>query len=94
MAQLRKRLRLDLTDALTRDAELAPDFLKCARMTVFETETQADDLALALCEAVQHLCELLLQHREAGSIGRNHGCIVLDEVAELGILLLADGRLE
>ena len=94
MAQLRQRLALDLTDALARDAELAPHFLKGARMPILQPEAQADDLALALCQAVEHLAELLLEHAEAGCIGRDHRRVVLDEIAQLRILFLADGRLQ
>ena len=63
-------------------------------MAVLQAEAQADDLALALGQAVEHLRQLLLQHAERGGVGRHHGGVVLDEVAQLGVLLLADGRLE
>ena len=63
-------------------------------MPVLQAEAQADDLALALGQAVEHLRQLLLQHAERGGVGRHHGGVVLDEVAQLGVLLLADGRLE
>ena len=94
MPQLRKRLALDLADALAGDTELAAHLLQRARMTVLQAETEADNLALALGQALQHLGQLLLQHRERGGIGGHHGGIVLDEVAELGVLLLADGGLK
>ena len=35
-----------------------------------------------------------MEHAEAGSIGRHHGGVVLDEVAKLGILFLADRRFQ
>ena len=63
-------------------------------MAVFQAEAQADDLALAFGQAVEHLAELFLQHAEARGVGRNDRGVVLDEVAELGILFLADRRLE
>ena len=45
-------------------------------------------------KAVEHLRELLLQHREARRVRRHDRLAVLDEVAELAVLFLADRRLE
>ena len=63
-------------------------------MSVNETKAQLDNLALTIGKRIEHLGELLLQHREAGGIGRNDSLGVLDEVAQLGILFLADRGLE
>ena len=92
MAQFRERLALDLTDALTRDAEFATHLFERARMTVFKAETQRDDLALTLCQALERFRELLLEHGEAGCIGRNNRGIVFDEIAQLRVFLFADRR--
>ena len=94
MTKLRERFAFDLANTFAGNAEFASDFLKRARMTVFKAITQRDDLALALSQTIKHLGKLLLQHGERRGIGRNHGGIVLDEVAQLGILFLADGRFE
>lgn len=48
MPQLAKRLGLDLTDALSCNAELTTDFLKRTLTTVVEPESQSDNAALAL----------------------------------------------
>ena len=63
-------------------------------MTVNKAKAQLDNLALTIGKRIEHLGELLLQHGEAGGIGRNDGLGVLNEVAQLGILFLADGGLE
>ena len=63
-------------------------------MSVDKAKAQLDNLALTIGKRVEHLGELLLQHGEAGSIGRNDSLGVLDEVTQLGILFLADGGLE
>ena len=76
MPELRKRLALDLADPLARYAEFASDLLERARMAVLQTEAQAYDLALALCQTTEHLPKLLLQHREACRIGRHDGRLV------------------
>ena len=94
MAELGQGLGLDLADALARDAKLAADFLERAGMSVDKSKAQLNNLALTIGKRVEHLGELLLQHGEAGGIGRNDGLGVLDKVAQLGILFLADRSLE
>ena len=94
MAELGQGLGLDLADALARDAKLAADFLERAGMSVDKAKAQLDNLALTIGKRVEHLGELFLQHGEAGGIGRNDSLGVLDEVAQLRILFLADGGLE
>ena len=63
-------------------------------MSVDKAKAQLDNLALTIGKRVEHLGELLLQHGEAGGIGRNDSLGVLDKVAQLGILFLADRGLE
>ena len=63
-------------------------------MSVDKAKAQLDNLALTIGKRVEHLGELLLQHGEAGGIGRNDSLGVLDEVAQLGILFLADRGLQ
>src|SRR5215207_8272484 len=94
MPQLRHRLRLDLTDALAGDPERVADLVESLRLTVAEPEAHADHAGLALGERVQERLELTLQHREADRVGRNHGLGVLDEVTELAVAVLAEGRVQ
>ena len=70
MAQFRERFALDLTDALTRDAEFTTHFFERARMTVFKAKRSVMTLRSRL-PALERFRELLLEHGEAGCIGRN-----------------------
>ena len=90
MAQLGERLCLDLADSLTCDAELAAHFLERLRLTPVEAEPQSDDLLLALGQFSEHLTDRLGQHRPGGGVGGTVDCVVLDEVAEVRLVLLTD----
>src|SRR6185503_16403990 len=92
--QLRQRLALDLPDALARDPELAADLLEGAGVAVEESEPELDHLLLALGERVEDGLELLLQQDEARGVDGDDRVRVLDEVAEVRVLLLTDRRLE
>src|SRR5687768_10790246 len=94
VAQLRERLALDLADPLAGDAELAADLLEGPGVAVGEAEPELDDLLLPLAQRVQDRLELLLQEDERRRVDGDDGLGVLDEVAEVGVLLLADRRLE
>src|SRR3954471_12866916 len=94
MTQLRQRLRLDLPDPLSGDPELLADLLERARVAVDEAEAQLDDLLLPVRERVQDRVELVLEQEERRGADRHDGVAVLDEVAEVGVLLLADRRLQ
>ena len=90
MAELAQGLRLDLADALTRDVELFADLLERAGAAVDDAEAQLEHLLLARGERVEHLHELLLEQREACRLARLGCVLVWDEVAQVGVLLLAD----
>ena len=94
MAELAQGLRLDLADALARDVELLADLLERAGAAVDDAEAQLEHLLLARGERVEHLHELLLEQREARCLARLGGVLIGDKVAEVGVLLLADRRLE
>src|SRR5262245_34048645 len=94
MAQLAERLRLDLADALAGDGEVLPHLLERVLAAVGQPEAEAEDLFLARRQGVQDLVGLLAQRETDHALdGRAH-LLVLDEVAEVAVLLLADRRLE
>ena len=59
-----------------------------------QAEAHLDDLALALRQRRQRLADVLLAQRFRRQLERRGRGLVLDEVAELGLLLLADRLLE
>src|SRR3954453_23418533 len=92
--ELLERVVLDLADALARDVERAPDLLQRARPAARQAEAHLDDLALALRQRRQRTVHVLLAEVLRGDLERRLGRLVLDEVAELGLVLLADRLLE
>src|SRR5262247_2286110 len=94
MAQLAERLGLDLPDALARDGEILADLLERVLAPVREAEAEAQDLFLARRQRVQDLVRLLAQAQADHALDGRADLLVLDEVAEVAVLLLADRRLE
>src|SRR5690606_2329912 len=94
MPELGQGLRLDLADPLPGDPELPPDLLERARLPVLEAEAEADDLLLPLVELLEGGEHRLVEHPARRDLGRRIGLEVLDEVAEVGVVLLAHRRVE
>jgi hypothetical protein len=94
VAELAQRLRLDLADPLAGHVELLADLLERPRPAVLEAEPELEDPPLAPRERVEDRLDLLLEQLVRGGLGRRERAPVLDEVAEVGVLLLADRRLE
>ena len=94
MAQFSQGLGLDLADALTGDVELLAHLLQGAGAAVLNAEAQLEHLLLPGSQGAQHVHQLLLEQGEGGGLRRLGGVLVGDEVAQVGVLLLADGGLQ
>ena len=94
VAQLAERLGLDLADALARDIEFLADLLKRAGAAVLNAEAQLEDLLFARGQGREYVHQLLLQQRERRGLARLARALVGNEVAEVAVLLLADGGLQ
>src|SRR5690242_20460475 len=92
--QLAQRLRLDLADALAGHLEVLTDLLERVVALLADAEPHPEDLLLARRERGEHLPRLLRQVHVDDGVGRGDERLVLDEVPEVAVLLLADGRLE
>ena len=91
MAQLSQGLGLDLADTLAGHVELLAHFLQRPGAAILNTETQLQHLFLTGSQSGQHIHQLLLQQGEGRGLAGLTGALVGNEVAQVGILLLADG---
>ena len=94
MLQFPQRLRLDLADAFARHRELLADFLQRVVGVHADAEAHAQHALLARRQRGQHARRRLAQVRLDRRIDRQNRVLVLDEIAEVRILLVADRRLE
>src|SRR5215468_9674666 len=92
--ELPQGLRLDLPDALARDVEGAADLLERVLGAVAHAEAHLEHLLLARRQRLQDAARLLLQVRHEHRVDRREHAAILDEVAQMRILLLADRGLE
>jgi len=91
VAQAIKSLVFDLADALSGEAELLPHFFQRMSAAIPQAEPQPQNTCLAWSESTQHAFERLAQQLLVGDIGRRERFLVLDEIAELGITIVAYG---
>src|SRR5579884_701369 len=93
-AQLLQALVLDLADALPRHLERAADLVERARLLAVQAVPKLEHAALAVAQRVEALRQRLgAERRVRGLVGRRRA-LVLDELAELRLLLVADRLLE
>src|SRR2546422_8389670 len=85
--QLGERLGLDLADALPGEGDLRADLLEGAGLPREQAEAQRQNLLLPVGERVEHPPEVLLAQRERSRLEGALGLGVLDEVAQLGVLV-------
>src|SRR5262245_66617274 len=94
MAELAQRLRLDLADPLAGHVELLADLLEGPGTPVLEAESELEHAPLAAGQRVENALDLLLEELVRGRLCRGQRTPILDEVAEMRILLLTDRGLE
>src|SRR5689334_9217298 len=92
--ELLQRVVLDLADSLAGDAERPADLLQRAGLLALEPEAELDHLAVTLGERGEGVLDVLPPERDLRRVERRLGLLVLDEVAELGLFLLADRLLQ
>src|SRR5919201_1334459 len=88
-----ERLALELPDALARQVELVADRLERPRLAL-EAEPQLEDPPLALRECVERAPDALPAERLLGLVERVGGLPVGEQVAELALIVRADGLIQ
>src|SRR5207249_9827228 len=76
-------------DALTGEVEVLADLLEGAGLAAVESETQLEDLALAVVERSEQARDLVGQQGGGRHLERRLGRAVLDNIAQLGVAVLA-----
>src|SRR5262245_9815233 len=94
MAEFAQRLRFDLADALSRDGKILADLLEGVLAAVGQPEAESQHLLLARRQRVEHLVGLLAEAQADHALDRRAHLLVLDEVAQMAVLLFADRGLE
>src|SRR5262244_2705790 len=90
MPELAQRLGLDLADALARDRELVADLFQRVVLVHADAEAHADYTLLPRRERGERARRGLAQVRLDDGVDRHDRVLVLDEIAEMRILLVAD----
>src|SRR3546814_18521460 len=88
--QLAERFRLDLADAFARHAELLADFLERVVGVHPDAETHAQHAFLARGERREDAGDRFLEVRLQRGVDRGDRLLVLDEIAEVAVFLVAD----
>src|SRR5262249_19756979 len=94
MLEVPHGLGLDLADPLAGHLEDPADLFERIGVAVAEAVAELDDLALAVGEGLEDRVDLLLEHLLGRGVDRALGGLVLDEVAEVAVLALADRPVE
>ena len=92
--ELAQRLGLDLADALAGHRELLPDLFEGVIGVHADAEAHAQDALLARRQRRQDPRRRLAQIGLDGGVEWQDGILVLDEITEMGILLVADRGFE
>src|ERR687897_1100909 len=89
--KLLQRLVLDLADPLAGDVEGPPHLVQGARMLPAEPVPELQHAPLAVGEVLERLAQGLLGEDVGGALVGRLRLLVGDELAELGLLLVAYG---
>src|SRR5438445_10047153 len=94
MPHFSEGLRLDLSDALSRDPELTSYFFEGATVAVDQPKPLLQNLALPLRQCLQHILSLLLQENDGGHVTRVLRAFILDEISEICLFAFPHGGLQ
>ena len=94
VTELPQGFGFDLANSLPGDVELLADLLQGVGLAIGEAEAHPQDLLLPGGQGGEHLLQLFPQKGIAGGLGGLGRLLVLDKVAQMAVLLLADRGLQ
>jgi hypothetical protein len=94
MAKLSQGLGFDLADTLSSNGERLAYLFERQLIAVFQPEAHLNDSFLARRKRFQDGGQVFLQIEMNGGIRWRHDALVLDEVAEMGLFVFSNRRLE
>jgi len=92
--QLLERLVFDLADPLARDVESAANLVKRPWVLAAKSVAELKHAALAVGKVLQRFAQRFLGQHLSGALVRRLGPLVGNELAELGLFLVADRLLK
>src|SRR5580700_2133686 len=94
VAQLGERLLLQLADPLPGQSQRLADLIERVRVAVIETEPHRHDRGLARRQRIQRVPQLVGHQLAVNQLAGLRRVDVLDQVADAGLAVLADRRVE
>src|SRR6266851_1077177 len=94
VTQLRQRLLLELPDPLAGQTQRPADLVERVRVAVIQPEPHRHDRRLARRQRVERRTQLLSHQLTVNELRRLGRVDVLDQVADAGLAVLADGRIQ
>ena len=89
MAQLAKRLCLNLAYSFPRNSEPAPHLFKCVRMSVLKAEAETQNFPLPFGQVVQHIIQLLTEYLARGSFLGTRQIFIFEEITKWAVLFFS-----
>src|SRR5438552_6427624 len=94
MSELPEGFGFDLANALARNGEALANFFERVLAAIADAKPHLDDFLFARRQRLEDRLGLLFQIQVDHRFGRGDDLAILDEVAQMRILLLADRRFE
>ncbi|MNE67685.1 hypothetical protein D3C80_1633070 [compost metagenome] len=92
MSQLPQRLGFDLTNPFSGNTKLLANLFKGTGTAIVHPEAQTKYILFALCKCIEYLLKLLFKQLVSSSLSRSRCIMILNKVAQIGVILLADWR--
>src|SRR5690242_9957487 len=94
MTEFAQSFGFNLADALAGDGKRVPDFFEGAGIAVFKAKAHTDNALFPRIQMLQHGGDIFLKAEADSSVRRGGHGLIFNKVAEVGLFLFPDRRLE